>query len=435
MDVAARREPAPAPGELPDARAILALLTALNFLNYVDRYVLNGVLEKIKHDPAFAGISDARLGLLTTSFLVVYMLASPLAGALGFRVARKYLVAVGVGLWSVATVASGVARNYHELLLARALIGFGEAGYATVAPAMISDLFSPSRRARVLALFYLATPVGSALGLSVSGILADAWGWRGAFFIAGGPGLLLACAVPFMREPPRGAQEGGARSGRSFVEEARALAGNRLFLRIAIGTTLWVFAVGGLAAWMPTYFQRARHLSATRAGLYFGVPAVVAGIVATFAGGVLGDAWTRRTPRGHLLLSGLGLVVAAPLAAAAPFAPTIGACIAFGFGAQLGVFLNTGPLNTALVNSVEPPVREFAIGVQVLCIHLLGDAISPPLIGRFTTFLEEHGRSPERALSLAVAATALPMLLGGLVLLGGGGRARGQNGATGRSSP
>jgi hypothetical protein len=168
---------------------------------------------------------------------------------------------------------------------------------------------------------------------------------------------------------------------------------------------------------MPTYFQRARHLGATQGGIYFGAPAVLAGILGTFAGGFLGDAWARRDPRGLLLLSGTGLVAAAPLAAWAPFAPTLATTIALGFLAQLCIFVNTGPLNAALVNSVPPSLREFAIGVHVLCIHLFGDAISPWLIGRFTDGLAGGGMSPERALSTSIAVSTVPMLLGGLVLL------------------
>lgn len=418
--------PSTRPGIPPGtARTILVLLTVLNFLNYVDRYVLAAVLEKIKLDPAFAGVSDARLGLLQTAFLVVYMLASPASGALGHRVPRKYLVAAGVGLWSLATAASGLARDYRELFIARALIGFGEAGYATVAPAMLSDLFSRDRRARVLSIFYIATPVGSSLGFILGGAVAEAWSWRHAFFVAGGPGILLALLALAIPEPTRGAQDGegedgrrgGAGAARSWGAEVMALARNRDFLRISAATTLMTFSVGGLAFWMPTYFQEVRHLGAARANLYFGGIAVVAGIVGTFAGGFLGDAWTRRNPRGLLLLSGIGLLAATPFAAASPFAPALSLCLGLGFVAELFVFLNTGPLNTALINAVPPGVREVAVGINVLVIHLLGDAISPPLLGRLAEVLGGAGWSRGNALGGAVAATSLPLLLSGLVLL------------------
>jgi predicted MFS family arabinose efflux permease len=417
------REPPPEPRPIAPsvARATLVLLTALNFLNYVDRYVLAAVLEKIKLDPAFAGVSDAQLGLLQTAFLVVYMIASPASGALGHRVPRKYLVTVGVGLWSLATVASGLARNYHELALARAMIGFGEAGYATVAPAILSDLYARDRRARVLSIFYIATPVGSALGFVIGGAVADASTWRHAFYVAGGPGLALALLALLMPEPTRGAQdaptEPAGRRARSFGREVLALAENRAFLRVSAATTLMTFSVGGLAFWMPTYFQEVRHLAAGPANLYFGGIAVVSGIIGTFAGGFLGEAWARRNPRGLLLLSGTGLVASAPFAFAAPFAPGLGACLLLGFIAQLFVFLNTGPLNTELVNAAPPEVREVAVGLNVLVIHLLGDAISPPLLGKLATVLEAAGSPRELALGGAVAATSVPLLFAGLVLL------------------
>src|SRR5204862_5453929 len=135
----------------------------------------------------------------------------------------------------------------------------------------------------------------------------------------GAPGLALALVALLIPEPVRGAQD-EPEAARPFLDEVRALARNRAFLRITAGFTLMTFSVGGLAFWMPTYFQEVRHLDATRANLYFGGIAVIAGIVGTFAGGFLGDAWTRRDPRGHLLVSGVGLLVATPCALLAPFA-------------------------------------------------------------------------------------------------------------------
>lgn len=402
----------------------LAVLTLLNFLNYLDRFVLAAVLEKLRHDPAFAGVSDARFGLLQTAFVVVYMLLSPAAGVLGRRVPRTWLIAGGVGLWSSATVGSGLSRGYGEMLISRALIGCGEAGYATVAPAMIGDLFSRDRRSRVLAIFYLATPVGSALGFMLGGAMAEHYSWRAAFFVAGGPGLLLALGSLLLPDPPRGLRDDApvaAATRRPLLVELRELLGNRDYLRTTAGTTLMTFTLGGLAFWVPTYLQEVRHMSVGSANLVFGQIAVVSGIVGTLAGGFLGDAWAKRDPNGYFRLSGLGLLVAAPFAFAVPFVGSLTLTLVFTFVGELFVFLNTGPLNTALINSSPPSIREAAVGMNVLCIHLLGDAISPPLLGAMIDALSPAlGRA--HALDWAIASTALPLLLAGVVLLVGLGR-------------
>ena len=174
--------------------------------------------------------------------------------------------------------------------------------------------------------------------------------------------------------------------------------------------TLMVFAVGGLAFWMPSYFQEVRKMSAEEAGLYFGGISVVAGILGTLGGQLIGDSWEKRAPGGgYLRLSGLGLLAAAPFALATPFIGSLPLCLLFVFIAELLIFLNTGPLNTALVNAAPPGVRELAVGLNVLMIHLLGDAISPPLLGALADSLKRHGHSPDMAASVAVAATALPL--------------------------
>ena len=396
----------------------LTVLTVLNFLNYVDRYVIAAVLALMKRDPIFAGVSDAQLGALQTAFLGVYMIVSPLAGLLGRRVPRKFLVAAGVGIWSLATVASGLSRSFDELLITRALIGFGEAGYATVAPAILSDLFARERRNRVLSIFYLATPVGSAMGFLVGGLVAQRAGWRPAFFVAGAPGLLFAAMALFIVEPKRGAHDAAPATRSSLGEGLRSLA-NRDFMIVTAGSTLMVFAVGGIAFWMPTFLQEVRHMSPGGANGAFGGIAVAAGILGTVGGGYAGDAWQRRDPAGYLKLSGYSLLVAAPFALAAPFVAWLPLSFALIFLAELFIFVNTGPLNTALVNACPAEVRELGVGLNVLAIHLLGDALSPPLLGALVDGLKQQGVAPDLAASMAVAATAVPLVGAALVLLHG----------------
>src|SRR5579862_5231759 len=186
----------------PRAQAwtILVVFTAMNLLNYVDRQVVPAVQESIKHEML---LSDAQIGLLATAFLWVYLLTAPFFGALSTKWSRARVIGLGVALWSIATAAGGFAANYGELLVARALVGVGEAAYGTIAPAVLADVFPERMRGRIFALFYMAIPVGSALGYVLGGQIDAHYNWRAAFFVAGAPGLLLALLAVLLRDPPR----------------------------------------------------------------------------------------------------------------------------------------------------------------------------------------------------------------------------------------
>ncbi len=439
--------------------AVLVVLTAINFLNYIDRYVLAAVLESVRLD---FGLDDADSGLLGLMFILVYSVASPFTGWLGDRGTRKYLVAAGVGLWSLATVGCGYAETYEELLVMRALVGIGEAGYATVAPAMIADVFEPQRRGRMLAYFYLAIPVGSALGYVLGGWIAGSWesvlspsalawlglgdagdpGWRLAFVLAGVPGLLFAIAALLLREPVRGGRDAEeARGqfprlepGQTVGHDNPWLAIRRLFRSPAFRTTtggmiLMTFTLGGLAFWMPTFLQRAHGMTEAAAGTTFGALTVVAGITATLAGGWLGDRAFARAQGGYLRVSGWGLIAGTPFVLAMALSGGLPAALAVAFVAEFFLFLNTGPLNAALVGCVPANLRASSIAINVLFIHLLGDAISPYLMGSISDTIGPSlaggiwGSTAEIAgLRLALFVAGLAPVLGGLWLLRGAGR-------------
>ncbi len=392
------------------AFAILLVLTAINFVNYLDRQVVYAVLEPMA---AELGASDTQSGFLATVFLVAYMVASPVVGSLGDRVSRKHISAASIVVWSLGTVGSGLAPDYATMFASRVVVGVGEAGFAAVAPTIIADLFEPSKRGRKLAYFYLATPMGSALGYLLGGMVAEAHGWRTAFYVAGGPGLLLAVVMMMLPEPERGAMDEDSDAGDS-PKTLREVLG-RLWRspgwRInTAGTTLMTFALGGLAAWMPTFLQRTHGLSVGEAGTGFGGVTVVAGLLGTLLGGWLGDRAQARSQGGYFQVSGAGFLLATAFVAAMPWMPGVGATFAVTFLAQILLFLNTGPLNAALVACVPVSMRARAVAVNVFVIHAFGDAISPPLIGAF---------SERWSLSLAVSLMAIPVLVGGVVLVRG----------------
>ena len=392
----------------------LGLLTLINLINYLDRYLVAGILTELQK--AFS-IDQTHAGFVQSMFLVSYVIASPFAGYFGDRVPRKFLVAGGVLVWSVATIASGLSETYAHLLIARAFIGVGEAGYATVAPSLISDLFPRGWRGTMMSVFYAAIPIGSALGFIVGGSVASHYGWRSAFFVAGGPGVLFALIALFMREPVRGSNdEEQTAPAPPLLDGLRQLLRNTQFQFINVGYTLLTFAIGGLAVWMPTFFIKVHGLPMDKADFVFGIITVIAGFGGTAAGGIAGDMALKRNAGGYLWISGVGLLLGAPFAIATAFAPSAGMAYAMSGLAMFFLFFNTGPINAALVNCVPATLRALAVSADILCIHLLGDAPAAPIIGKVADAFD---------LRFAVAANAIPIVLGGLVLLAGARRANG----------
>ncbi|MFP2931006.1 spinster family MFS transporter [Pyxidicoccus sp. 3LG] len=386
----------------------LTILTLINLVNYLDRYIVAVALPDIQKE---FGINDTQSGLLGTMFMVVFMLASPLGGYLGDRYPRKLLVAGGVLLWSLATGASGLATTFIALLVARSVIGIGEAGYGAVAPSIISDLYPREMRTRILAFFYTAIPVGVAAGYGLGGWLTQTYSWHVAFYVGGVPGLLLGAMAFFMPEPQRGAMDGpDAQTKMPFMAGLKGLGRNSAFWAVTAGYTLMTFSIGGLGFWMPTYLVRERGLAQAETGTTFGAITLVAGLVGTVVGGWLGDKLDRKREGGGLWMSGVGLLIAAPAMYLAVNLKAMGPTYAAIAVAQFLIFLNSGPINAAIVNCVPPAFRAFAMGLNVLFIHMLGDAISPTLIGSIADAASLH---------TAIEVNALPVLLGGLALMVG----------------
>ncbi len=397
---------------------VMIVLTTINFLNYIDQRLLSAVLESIKLEWT---LTDAETGLLGSVFVIVYTLTAPI-GYLGDRMRRKNLIAGGVLLWSLATIGAAFARNYNELLFARALLGVGEACYATIAPSIIADLFSKDQRSRKLAYFYLATPVGSALGYVLGGAIGEHYGWRAVFLCGGLPGIVFALLAFLIVEPRRGQHDDEAPPTTNLSLPATV---KRLFKTPAwrintIGLSLLTFTLGGLALWMPAYLERVHHMSSGQAGPLFGGVTVLAGILGTLLGGRLGDRMQARSPGGYFRLSGIGMLCASPFIALMPLIDWVPGVFVVVFIAEMFLFLNTGPLNAALVGCVPVQMRGAAFAVNVLCIHAFGDALSNVLLGVVSDKATPILGSAAAGLSLALAITAIPVAVGGVLLLRGG---------------
>ena len=373
-------------GESPSraAKTGLAVLTLVNLFNYLDRFVVSALVESLKKSEL--ALSDTQAGSLATAFIVVYMLTSPIFGALGDRGSRPRLLAIGVGIWSVATAIGGFARSFLALFAARATVGVGEAAYGTIAPALLADFFPEEKRGRVFAVFFAAIPIGSAAGYVLGGLVDQHFGWRSAFFVAGAPGLLLALLCLTLADPPRGAQDRPEASAPAPATDGvwasyRRLLRNRTYSLTVLGYAAYTFALGGLAFWAPAFLERIRGLSKSEATIQFGAIVVATGFVGTFAGGWLGDFFLKRSKQAYLWVSGWTALAAAPAALIAFVVPHRAIYFSAIVVAELLLFASTGPVNSAIVNLVAPTERATAVALSILAIHLLGDVPSPPLIG------------------------------------------------------
>jgi predicted MFS family arabinose efflux permease len=398
---------------------LLAFLTGINMLNYMDRYVVAAVLEPMGRD---LGLTDAQLGWVHPVFIYAYMLAAPVFGTLADRFHRPRLIAAGISLWSLATAGAAFVEGFSGLLFTRALVGVGEAAYASLGPALLSDCYPENERARSFTWFYMAIPVGSALGYGLGGVAAQAWGWRASFLIAGLPGLILAVRMARTADPPRGAMDtiedrlGGAPlSGR-----LKHLFTNRIWLACTVSYTAYTFAMGALSTWAPTLLQRVHGISAGRAGIVFGGLAVVTGIAGTFAGGILTSRLQKRWSDAGVWIAGLTLLAASPVVAWALKAPTAEWAYAAFFLGMLLLFCNTSPVNALTVSCIPASVRATGIAVNVLLIHLLGDALSPEWVGHRSAGFAEGGMGRGEALSRALWIAVPAIAASGAVLIGWG---------------
>jgi MFS family permease len=357
-------------------RTALALLTALNLLNYIDRSVLFAVQDLVK---AELHRSDAAFGLLTSVFFIFYMCAAPFMGPLSLRFSRKRVIVAGALVWSVATLLTALTKNFNELLIRHTLVGIGEASFVILSPTFVADMFPVEKRGRVMGVFYLAIPVGTALGYLLGGVMGPKYGWRAPFYVGAAPGVLLALLLLLLPEPPLG-QFDAPESKAPERDTLKGLIHNPAFLTATLGMAMMTFALGGLQVWMPTFLHRAHGYSLLDANVIFGLSTIVNGVVASLAGGWISDWLLRRTKSAHYLVSAVSLGLGIPAMCVALFASGRPMIVGI-FVAEFLLLLNTGPLNAAVINSVGPHVRAAALAVNIFVFHLLGDVPSPVLIG------------------------------------------------------
>ena len=359
------------------AAVALTLLFGLNLFNYIDRYILFGVQPLIQKEFA---VNDAKFGALTLAFFITYMCAAPATGWLGDRFPRKPLIVAGALLWSVLTLLTALVHSYQALFIRHALVGIGEATFGIFAPAVLADFYPEIDRNRILSIFYIAIPVGAALGYLTGGVMGDRYGWRMPFMVSAVPAMLIALAFWLLvKEPPRGSADKLA----ATVDRATfrgMLRHNPAYWTATLGMAALVFSMGGISAWLPTLFVRFGGLTVGRAGLIVGGITAIDGLLGTVIGGWIAQRWLRHDYRALYLLSAWSALLTIPGALVVFFGPR-SFMIPAAFVAEFFLFLSTGPLNAAIVNSVGASIRSTAIALNLFLIHAMGDAPSPTLIG------------------------------------------------------
>jgi MFS family permease len=361
------------------------LLFAINLLNYIDRLTISGLLEPIGKD---LHLNDAQLGEVALAFLIPYSVLPPIIGWIGDRAYRSRLIAFAVCIWSAATGGAGAARSFVQLAATRAVVGVGEATYMTLAPSMIADAFRPGKRGSAMSLFYTASPVGAALGVFLGGLIASAYGWRMACLLVGIPGFLMAVLVWFYPEPKRGGLDPGQQAERPPIREAlRALASNRAFILLTAAYTVQLFAYNPIEFWLPTILQRDKGIPIVQANSVYGAIAVVAGIIGPLLGGFLADKFAHRSAVVYYRICFVTALGSVPPIIAILLLPRGNALYAAIFSEVFLGNMSTGIVFTILVTIVIPGLRGTATAVLMTVIHVLGDAISEPLIGSISNGL------------------------------------------------
>jgi MFS family permease len=389
---------------------VLSVLVAINFLNYLDRYLPAAAAPAIQ---AEFHLNDFQIGLMGTAFLLVYALAMVPMGLWADRGLRKVVIGTGVAIWSVATLFTGLARSYLQLVVTRGVLGIGEASYFPAGTALLGDLWPKRLRARVIAFRDAGAAVGIAAGYVGGGVVAQLYGWRSAFYFTAVPGLLLALLVLTMREPLRGQAE--ARGPQlEQVADANWHTFKRLWTGIPtlratiLSQTLLFWVLGSISTFLPLLVHRRFGLGVAASATVGGGVLIAGGLAGTFLGGWLGDWRAKRSARGHLQVGIVGFVLGALFVALAVLAPGLGLFIVFALLGAVSLYLYSAPFTALAQNIVVPSMRASAITLTLLVGHLFGDAWSPSAIGALSDALH--------SLPLALGLTCPLVLLGAAAL-------------------
>lgn len=380
--------PASAKAELPRSpnslRLTLWVLLVVYIFNFLDRQIVNILAEPISRD---LGLSDTQIGLMTgIAFAAFYtFLGIPIARyADRPKTNRVGLISASLVIWSGMTALCGMAQNFVQLLLARIGVGVGEAGCTPAAHSLIADLAPPEKRASAISFYSLGIPIGSLLGMLIGGQIADAYGWRAAFFVAGLPGLLLAAIIYFVLRDPRISAHVQAAQPKPVISTAEAfreIVASRAFILLAIGGATAAFLSYGKGTWTTIFFQRTHHLSPGEVGFWFGIGGGIAGIIGTWAGGWFADRFGKENRRHVLTAPAIGMLIAIPIAISAYWIQDWWYALILIMMPTLLNSMYLGPAYSCAQGLVPLRARAMASAVLLFAQNLIGLGLGPLFFG------------------------------------------------------
>jgi len=350
---------------------VIAILALINFVNYADRLVLPPLFPLLREQ---FHLESVQLGSLQVVLQIVFAAATFPLGLLADRMSRTRIIAAGVVFWSLATFLTGLAPTFGFLLLARGLVGIGEAAYAPAAQSMISEAFPLSSRARAQAVFAAGMLGGGTTGLALGGVIGSALGWRPAFFLVGVPGLLLGLNVLHLAEPPRS-------STLKLVPIGRLLR-IRAYAWFVVSGVLITAASLAFITWGTDFLVRWKDFSLREAGASLGTTLLLASIVGALVGGSVADWMQKRWIYGRVLVVAIAFLVAAPFVLWALYAEEKTFVLAAFFLAAFFMAWYHGPV-TAVIHDLTPPrAHATAIGGYMFVTQLVGGALGPYAVGK-----------------------------------------------------
>jgi len=405
-----------APGAVPKwAWGVLLLVFGMQLLDSVDRWLLASVLRQMSEE---LEIAETEAGWLSTVLLLAFAMSCPVVGYLADRMRRPRLLAIGFAVWSLATVATGLASSFEQLEVARSLVGMGGATTMIVALTLLMDLFPRRFRGRILATLLIAMPLGAGIAMSFGSALARATSWQTAFLMVGGPGLALALLALLVPEPVRGLSEGVEISrlrlhdhvGPSREDYIDQMV-NSSYTYSVFGITFASFALAGLVYWSPVFLTSVKGLTRDQADFPLGVTFLAAAFVGTAAGGWVADHYEGTRPRALFLVPGLGIGTAILFVLAAIYGKSMTTICGGLFLAEGMMFFDMAPCYAIIAAVVMPNMRGVACAVVLAAVHLLGDIWSPNLMGWvIDTFGQADAMSTSFGHALA-AIGAVPVAL------------------------
>jgi MFS family permease len=393
--------------EQKNARFALAVLFGINLMNFFDRQIAGALLEPIRIE---FGMNDAASGQVNLAFTLIYALVGVPLGRLADTWKRTRLIAIGVTLWSIMTATSGLAIGYWSYLITRMGVGVGEASCAPAGQSLIGDLYPVERRSRAMGIFMMGLPLGLFTSYILSGLIAEAWGWRAAFFVACVPGLILAALVGRIREPARGASE-------KTAVAAPPANGRSPFATVMRIPTLWWIVLSGVLFNFHTYainmfqnafLQRFHGIGLAEASRLSAVSLGLAGVVGLLVGGALGDRLRVKYPNGRLMLAAIAFVCAAPCVYFALEQPRGHVAT---FAVLMGVssactFVYYATVYTAIQDVVSPHLRGTAVSLYFLAFYVLGASPGPYVLGLLSDHLANSAMVAAGATEMSIAFRA-----------------------------